>query len=219
MRLDRWQIQDDKNTIKLNVINNYCSIGLDALIGLRFHEKRTENPDRFTSRKYNKLVYTYTTAEHLFQKDQKLHKILKLTCDGVDYTQKLNRHKPKTLLLLNINSYAGGHDLWGKPRRNNPDNLTVQSPNDGKLDVCIGDRKDMLSSLCFGTNVTRLCQAKDISIEISESMAFQIDGEPWMQDENSKIKISLKNSVPVVIGPEESHSTCVLCCKSSRIKY
>lgn len=217
--LDRWKIssEDSPDSIKLDVINNYCSIGLDALIGYKFHEKRTKHPDRFTSRRRNKMVYTCTTAEHLFKKDQKLHKLIKLICDGKDYTEQLVRHKPKTLLLLNISSYAGGHDLWGCPNSNSQ--LKVQSPNDEKLDVCIGDRKAMLSSLCFGTSVTRVCQASEIEIQITdEPVAFQIDGEPWIQP-SSKVKIGIKNSVPVVIGPKENHSTCVLCCKTSSIKY
>ena len=218
-KLDRWKIQEleGQNSVKLDVINNYCSIGLDAKIGYQFDQKRRANPNRFTSRSKNKRIYTYTTAANLLTKDQKLHRVLKLTCDGKDYSAELARYKPKTLLLLNISSYAGGHDLWGRP--GSSEGLTVQSPKDGKLDVCIGDRRDMLSSLCLGTNVKRLCQAREITIEIlEEEVPFQIDGEPWLQAP-SKVQINLKNSVPVVVGPQNSHSTCVLCCKTSTIKY
>merc|ERR1711976_684436 len=82
--LDRWNIRTNDTTEKLplNVMNNYCSIGLDALVGSRFQEKRAKNPEAFTSSARNKRVYTYTTAEHLFKKDLKLQKVLKLTCDG-----------------------------------------------------------------------------------------------------------------------------------------
>ena len=48
----------------------------------------------------------------------------------------------------------------------------------------------------------RLCQASNIEIVITgeNPIAVQADGEPWLQPAGSKIIISQRNSVPMLLG-------------------
>ena len=210
----------------------YFTLGLDAEIANAFNEKRKKNPDRFTSRTSNKLTYAKETVGKAFKQDVKVYKAIKLIADGVDYTQKLNDLKPKTILILNICSYAGGysifgnfcdiffvftsfffhfpnillHDPWGTPRSRSK--FTIQRPNDGKLEICVGDRRDMIMNLGAGKHVQRLCQASNVEITLlgKTPIAVQVDGEPWKQEANGTcLSVKFKNSVPMFLGKVKHH--------------
>jgi len=205
--LDRWQIStsDPNDKLPLTVVNNYFTIGLDAEIANAFNEKRKENPDRFCSRTKNKVTYAKETMGKVFNRN-KIYKAVKLVCDGVDYTEKLNEAKPKTILILNICSYAGGYDPWGTPRSRSK--FTIQRPNDGKLEICVGDRRDMIMNLGAGKHVQRLCQASKVEITLlgTSPIAVQVDGEPWIQKTNGHtLTVNFKNSVPMFLGKIKHH--------------
>ena len=73
------------------------------------------------------------------------------------------------------------HDPWGTPRSRSK--FTIQRPNDGKLEVCVGDRRDMIMNLGTGKHVQRLCQASSVEMTLTgkHDIAVQVDGEPWKQ--------------------------------------
>jgi diacylglycerol kinase (ATP) len=94
-------------------MNNYWSIGVDAKVALDFHRKREENPHLFVSRAVNKTWYGYYGMKEMVGQEP-INRSVTLYLDGERYVL------PDSILgviVLNIQSYAGGCDLWGKPKK------------------------------------------------------------------------------------------------------
>ncbi|CAF1461454.1 unnamed protein product, partial [Didymodactylos carnosus] len=99
---------------------NYMSFGLDAAIALEFHDKRTREPEKFSSPFKNKLMYLNESRKYMgdFTKSNRwnLSAYLTLICDDRNYTESIrNCH---TLVVLNIPGYASGTNPWGKSSSN-----------------------------------------------------------------------------------------------------
>lgn len=58
INLDRWKVnihKSNKKPLKLVYMNNYCSVGCDALVTLNFHRER--NKSYFANRILNKVIF------------------------------------------------------------------------------------------------------------------------------------------------------------------
>ncbi|KAL3148265.1 hypothetical protein ABBQ38_013732 [Trebouxia sp. C0009 RCD-2024] len=172
-------------------MNNYLGIGVDAKAALDFHSLRTAYPNWFRSQVGNKLWYTGLGAREIVQHSvRQISKRLQVICDGEPLTLP---NDIEGVLFLNINSYMGGVDLWASGVDNTGSGRTgKQSLCDGKLEVVGVYGSWHLGQLQVGlSKARRLCQCSSACITTLETLAMQMDGEPWLQSP-AKLNIELK---------------------------
>merc|ERR1711957_181284 len=86
------------------------SIGMDALTALQVHNLRENSPELFFSRAVNKILYFVFGAEDVVKASfTQLPKQVKLIADGVEVPIP---DDSQALIILNIDSYAGGIPMW-----------------------------------------------------------------------------------------------------------
>ncbi|KAL0033148.1 hypothetical protein WJX79_005638 [Trebouxia sp. C0005] len=172
-------------------MNNYLGIGVDAKAALDFHSLRTAYPNWFRSQVGNKLWYTGLGAREIVQHSVKqISKRLQVICDGEPLSLP---DDIEGVLFLNINSYMGGVDLWASGYSSAGSARTgKQSFCDGMLEVVGVYGSWHLGQLQVGlSKARRLCQCSSATITTLETLAMQMDGEPWLQAP-AKLNIELK---------------------------
>lgn len=111
--LDIWEVTiDSKHSKKKEVKTffNYLGVGADAQAALQVHYLRESRPDWFFSRVVNKLWYGVFGAEDLLLSSSvNVRKEIKLLADGVEVSIPSDS---QGIIILNIDSYAGGVPLW-----------------------------------------------------------------------------------------------------------
>eukprot|EP00048_Salpingoeca_helianthica_P023925 m.28309 g.28309 ORF g.28309 m.28309 type:complete len:832 (+) comp9075_c0_seq1:33-2528(+) len=208
--MDRWNVSvapapgpadfDDVKVVdKLSqtIMNNYFSIGSDALTALRFHLKREAKPESFDSRLRNKAHYGLLGAKELIQhRFRNLSREIRLICDGEDKTALLVARKIEAVTFLNISSYAGGTRPWGT--RAAAAGFDPPSLCDRRLEVVgFEDGWDMAKSQMGLGHALRIAQCSTATIIMSRALPVQIDGEPCVLAP-STITITHKNQVLMV---------------------
>jgi diacylglycerol kinase (ATP) len=136
------------------MMGNYFSFGPESRIGYEFDKKRTK------SRFANKLVYAWSGAKRLGRKVVRLNDVVEKCYEGdrVLFSTEASGDSgprlvgnPTSLVILNINSMAGGLDLWPIAHKSGLQGVdtgafTDQMTGDGRLEV--------LSYQSFGAFVT-----------------------------------------------------------------
>jgi diacylglycerol kinase (ATP) len=94
------------------------SVGMDAKAAQGFHALRERRPALAASRLANQFWYTYfSCASGWFCAATPLHRTLELDVMRVEGGAWEDVPLPpsvKALVLLNLQSYGGGRDLWGR---------------------------------------------------------------------------------------------------------
>uniref|UniRef100_A0A8C5BYB1 Diacylglycerol kinase n=1 Tax=Gadus morhua TaxID=8049 RepID=A0A8C5BYB1_GADMO len=176
VKMDRWKVQVASKGLyfrkpKVLSMNNYFSVGPDALMALNFHTHREKTPSFFSSRILNKVVYfLYGTKDCLVQECKDLDKRIELELDG----ERVRLPSLEGVIVCNIGYWGGGCRLW----EGMGDEL-----DDGLLEVvgvfgsfhCAQIQVKM-------ANPVRLGQAHTVRLVLKSSrMPMQVDGEPWAQ--------------------------------------
>ena len=91
-------------------MNNYLGVGVDGAVTLGFHSLRQKVPALFFSRWVNKLWYGMIGVRTLLLGwSRDLSQCCQLICDGE--VVKIPEGT-QSIIILNINSYAGGMKMW-----------------------------------------------------------------------------------------------------------
>ena len=118
--LDQWEvtIHEVKNgnhpkqhhTTVTKGFLNYLGVGADAQAALQVHNLREIRPQWFFSRLVNKAMYGIFGAEDILKATTiNVRKDIQLFADGVRVPLP---HDSQGIIVLNIDSYAGGVPLW-----------------------------------------------------------------------------------------------------------
>ncbi|KAK0404838.1 hypothetical protein QR680_017658 [Steinernema hermaphroditum] len=160
------------------IMNNYFGIGIDADVCLKFHNKRDANPEKFSSRLFNKTQYVKIGLQKVFfeRTCKDLWKRIELEVDG----RVIDLPNIEGIVILNLLSWGSGANPWGTAKEEGG----FQKPThyDGLLEVVgISDvsRLGLIQSkLSAGI---RIAQGGSIRITTHEEWPVQVDGEPHIQ--------------------------------------
>jgi len=208
-------------------MNNYFGIGLDAAIALDFHRMRERRPELFFSRLVNKMWYARNGfLAYLRRSCTKLHTKVTIVCDGIPL--KLPRDL-EGVVVLNIQSFAGGTNLWGTGEESEDTDTSSDWPSESDVDVDSTMRHSPqfmrpsaqdqrlevvgITSLRLGAAqvglaaAKRLAQASTVKIYNQASLPMQIDGEPFLMEEGGEVEIGWKGEAFMLARSSEHADT------------
>jgi len=185
VEMDRWKVEVlPKRHLRIRLpkstifMNNYLSIGVDALVTHNFHKARESPFYLFSSRIMNKLIYfSYGTKDVLERQCQNLNKKLDLFMDG----KKIELPNIESVVILNIPFWGAGVEPWtlGSGHR---DFSFKPDIADRKLEVfCVYSSFHIAQMQVGLSEPHRIGQATEVRVELRDSVPLQIDGEPWEQ--------------------------------------
>jgi diacylglycerol kinase (ATP) len=203
-----------KKLVKL--MSNYFSFGVESQIGIEFDKRRT------SSQTLNKGVYimegfkkmfTPTSrigdaVEHCYSNDR-----LVFTTDEEEGNVPILRGNPVSLIFLNINSFAGGCDIWSESKyiglnNHEPLSFTDQLFSDRKLEVLsyqtlVGFGWEQFRRLhkfipSFGQRIAQVEGMATMSFKNDVNVFAQVDGEFFHLERPKRITINHKVTTKVL---------------------
>ncbi|CAM6126922.1 unnamed protein product [Calypogeia fissa] len=181
---------------------NYFSIGMDAQVAYGFHHLRNEVPWITKGRISNQMVYGgYSCAQGWFCTPcaatpihRGLRRILKVytkPSHDADAQWEQLQLPPgiRAIVILNLQSYAGGRNPWGRPStsRREKEGYMEAKCDDGVLEIVgLKDGWHTAFVLLDWLSAVRLGQARAVKLELNgkhhtNQAYMQMDGEPWQQ--------------------------------------
>ncbi|XP_014259255.1 diacylglycerol kinase epsilon [Cimex lectularius] len=202
--LDRWEVNYKvfkRRGLSLNrphqyFMYNYLSIGVDALVALNFHETRNNRSYLFGSQLRNKLMYLIFGTQQVLDRECKgLEAFIELYLDD----ERIDIPELEAIIVLNIQRYGGGVDLWNLSSGCDSNQYPRQAINDEKIEIASAASSFQLAQFQLGlSEPTKLGQAKKVKLVLKKRIPMQIDGEPWMQPPG-QIEITFANQARVLL--------------------
>ena len=162
--LDRWECKIERRSEALTpgvepfgqegsvIFQNYLGVGVDAAAALKFHRARDANPRMFFSAASNKLMYgLFGAYDFVFHSHRDLREQVRVIADGEEVDLPRDA---EGVILLNINSYAGGVKMWEKGKRGRFRNWLGSWLSGGYGDST-EERWDLSKNIGPGSNPTR----------------------------------------------------------------
>jgi diacylglycerol kinase (ATP) len=198
-----------KNLVKL--MSNYFSFGIESQIGMKFDEQRTG------SRAINKSIYVLEGIKHMFARG--ITRIadsvgecysknrLVFTTDTNNQELPVLNGNPVSMIFLNINSFAGGCDIWADASAFGLEN--VESPkfapmsfSDRKLEVLTYEtlfefgweqvRRVHRFIPSFAKRIAQIQDEVTVSFEKDVNLFAQVDGEFYHLQSPKRISVKHK---------------------------
>lgn len=196
--IDRWEIRI--NGIERDVFQNYLGIGIDASIAKQCAKFRRIAPwmhfSRWLNRKYYGLMGFFDFVQNKykdFTKQVDIH---------VDGKKLILPPKTKGIVLLNLQNYGGGSQIWFDDELHR---FAPASISDGLFEVIAIKGPCQLGGVKMGiSRPQKIAQGARISIKTSETLPIQADGEPWMQTP-SLIDIQSTGQNAYMLRPRSTH--------------
>lgn len=180
---------------------NYFSIGIDAEATYNFHHLREHSPCLASSRYMNQMWYgVFSCGTGWFcGRGAPVDKFASIRVKNSSSDEWRDVDVPSSIcaiILLNVQTYGGGRDIWGTKNKKNLAKKHFQPPscNDGLIEV-IGFKDGWHTAMVMGEvhsssiHAKRLAQCNAIELKIrttgrnkkKQQVYMQLDGEPWKQ--------------------------------------
>jgi len=208
--LDRWKVVVNPRKLHFGItlpsqeiyMQNYLSIGVDALVTYNFHKARESPFYVMSSRLINKFIYfSYGTKDVLERECRNLNKILDLYMDG----EKVELPDIESVVVLNIPCWGAGVRPWSLGQGH--ENFPPPSMSDKKLEVfCVYSSFHIAQMQVGLSEPFRVGQAHKVEIILRGSAPMQTDGEPWEQHP-ATITVDHHRQVPVLSLEPETFTT------------
>ncbi|KAI6690432.1 hypothetical protein NL676_027260 [Syzygium grande] len=176
---------------------NYFSTGMDAQVSYAFHSDRKLHPEKFKNQLVNQSNYFKlgctqgwfcTSCFHPSSRNiAQLANVRMMSRQG-QWEDLYVPRSIRSLVCLNLPSFSGGLNPWGKPdpKKSHERDLTPPYVDDGLIEIVgFRDAWHGLILLLPEGHGTRLAQTSGVRFEFKKGAAdhtyMRIDGEPWRQ--------------------------------------